>query len=257
MIDLERIRAELVAAVGDRVRNPPPAPRVSRPPPPATPAELAPFIDHTLLKADARAEDVRRVCAEARVHRFASVCVNAGRVALAAEALAGSSVLPIAVVGFPLGATSTAAKACEAGRAVADGAREIDMVLDVGALKDRAFARVLDDVAAVVAAVRPVPVKVILETGLLSDEEKAIACLLARAGGAAFVKTSTGFGPGGATAEDVALMRAAVGPELGVKASGGVRTAADALRMVAAGADRIGASASVAIVTGGTGTGGY
>jgi deoxyribose-phosphate aldolase len=249
MIDLERIRAELVAAVGDRVRNPPPAPRVSRPPPPATPAELAPFIDHTLLKADARAEDVRRVCAEARVHRFASVCVNAGRVVLAAEALAGSSVLPIAVVGFPLGATSTAAKAC--------GAREIDMVLDVGALKDRAFARVLDDVAAVVAAVRPVPVKVILETGLLSDEEKAIACLLARAGGAAFVKTSTGFGPGGATAEDVALMRAAVGPELGVKASGGVRTAADALRMVAAGADRIGASASVAIVTGGTGTGGY
>lgn len=257
MIDLEPIRAHLVSVLGDRVRNPPPPPRLARPPAPTGPAGLAPFIDHTLLKADARADDVRRVCAEARAHGFASVCVNAGRVALAARELAGSPVLPIAVVGFPLGATSSAAKAFEARQAVADGAREIDMVLDVGALKDRDLARVLDDVAAVVDAVRPVPVKVILETGLLTDEEKAIGSLLSRAGGAAFVKTSTGFGPGGATAADVALMRAAVGPELGVKASGGVRTAADALAMVAAGADRIGASASVAIVTGGTGTGTY
>lgn len=248
MIDLDRIRADLVAALGDRVRHLPPPPALRRPPVPRRPADLAPFLDHTLLKPEARADDLRRICAEARRHGFATVCVNSGRVALAAEALAGSPVLPIAVVGFPLGAASTAAKAFEARQAVADGAREIDMVLDVGALKDRDLAHVLDDVAAVVEASRPHPVKVILETGLLTDEEKAIASILSRAGGAAFVKTSTGFGHGGATAEDVALLRAAVGPELGVKASGGIRTAADAFRMIEAGADRIGASASVAIV---------
>ena len=257
MLDLERIREDLASLLGDGVRNPPPPPRLARPPAPKGAAELAPFIDHTLLKADATAADVRRICGEARAHGFASVCVNAGRVALAARELAGAKSLPIAVVGFPLGATSTAAKAFEARQAVADGAREIDMVLDVGALKDRDLARVLADVAAVVDAARPVPVKVILETGFLSDEEKAVASILSRAGGAAFVKTSTGFGPGGATAEDVALLRAAVGPDLGVKASGGVRTSDDAFRMIAAGADRIGASASVAIVTGGAGKSGY
>ncbi|HWA98177.1 MAG TPA: deoxyribose-phosphate aldolase [Pirellulales bacterium] len=218
---------------------------------PPTAAELAAMIDHTLLKPEATADDIRRVCAEARQHRFASVCVNGGQVALAAELLRGSGVKPIAVVGFPLGAGTSRAKAFEASDAVAAGAEEIDMVLNVGALKAGDTARVRDDIRAVVEAASPKPVKVILETGLLADDEKITACQLAKEAGAAFVKTSTGFGPGGATDHDVRLMRATVGPELGVKASGGVRSREDALRMIEAGANRLGTSGGVAIVTGG------
>jgi deoxyribose-phosphate aldolase len=222
-----------------------------------SPADLAPYIDHTLLKPDARAEDVVRVAEEARQHGFATVCVNSAHVATAARVLAGATAVPIAVVGFPLGASLPAAKAFEAREAIRAGAREIDMVLNVGALKAHDYALVHQDIAAVVEASRPLPVKVILETALLTDEEKVLACALAKAAGAAFVKTSTGFGPGGATAEDVALMRRVVGEDVGVKASGGVRSAEDAMKMLRAGANRLGASASVAIITGQTSTAKY
>jgi len=250
---------QLVHLVEARIRSAPASapPALERRPLPATAREIAPFIDHTLLRADATPADVEKLCAEARQYGFATVCVNGANVELAARLLAGSDVKPIAVVGFPLGASTSAAKAFEAADAVSRGAREIDMVVDVGALKSGDFARVERDIAAVVAASRPWPVKVILETCLLDDEQKTVACALAKAAGAAFVKTSTGFGGGGTTEADVALMRRAVGPELGVKASGGVRTADDAMRMLRAGADRIGASASVAIVEGRIGEGGY
>jgi deoxyribose-phosphate aldolase len=165
--------------------------------------------------------------------------------------------VPIAVVGFPLGASLPSAKAFEAREAIRAGAREIDMVLNVGALKSRDYAQVHQDIAAVVDACRPLPVKVILETALLTDEEKVLACALSKAAGASFVKTSTGFGPGGATAEDVALMRRVVGEDVGVKASGGVRSAEDAMKLLRAGANRLGASASVAIVSGQTSTAKY
>jgi len=185
------------------------------------------------------------------------VCVNASNIPLAARLLAGSSTRPIAVVGFPLGAMTTSAKAFEAREAVRAGAAEIDMVVNIGALKGRDYATVLDDIAGVVQASRPAPVKVILETSMLDRDQKVVACALSKAAGAAFVKTSTGFGGGGATAEDIALMRQVVGPEIGVKASGGVRSQEDALKFIAAGADRLGASASVAIVTGKTSTAKY
>lgn len=211
---------------------------------------LAPFIDHTLLRADATAAQVEALCDEARRFGFATVCVNGSMVATAARALEGSPVLPIAVVGFPLGAMSTTAKAFEAADAVRSGAREIDMVLAIGALQAGDDAAVRDDIAAVVAASQPWPVKVILETCLLDEEQKIRACRLAREAGAAFVKTSTGFGGGGATEADVALLRRSVGDALSVKASGGIRTTEQAMAMLRAGADRIGASASVAIVGG-------
>ncbi len=210
---------------------------------------LARMIDHTLLKPDATTDDLKRLCAEARKYHFASVCVNSSNVARVKALLHGSGVMTCAVVGFPLGAMATPAKAYEAREAVRAGADEIDMVINIGALKSRDYALVADDIRKVVDAARPAAVKVILETGSLSSEEKVIAVSLAKVAGAAFVKTSTGFGPGGATAEDIALMRRLVGDELGVKASGGVRTHDDAERMVTAGANRIGASASVAIVT--------
>lgn len=213
-------------------------------------SDLAAMIDHTLLKPEATRDDVRKLCEEARQYGFYSVCVNPAHVATAARLLEGSPVKVVAVVGFPLGATSGRAKAFEAKEAIRAGAREIDMVVNIGALKDRDYALVLEDIRGVVEAARPYPVKVILETGRLTDEEKVIGCVLAKCAGAAFVKTSTGFGPGGATTGDIALMRRVVGPEMGVKASGGVRTTEDAEKMVQAGADRIGASASVAIVTG-------
>lgn len=215
-----------------------------------TPADLAPFIDHTLLKPDATREDIVRIAEEARKYGFAAVCVNSAHVATAAEVLAGSGTMPIAVVGFPLGAALPAAKAFEAREAIRCGAREIDMVVDIGGLKAKDYARVYRDILTVVDAARPTPVKVILETSQLTNDEKIAGCALAKAAGAAFVKTSTGFAQGGATVEDVALMRRIVGPDVGVKASGGIRTADDALRMIRAGANRIGASASVAIVTG-------
>jgi deoxyribose-phosphate aldolase len=219
--------------------------------------DMAAMIDHTLLKPDATREDLKKVCDEARKWHFATVCVNASNIPLVAKLLEGSSTKPIAVVGFPLGAMTATAKAFEAREAVRNGAREIDMVINIGAMKSRDYATVLDDICRVVAASRPYPVKVILETSQLTHDEKVIGCSLSKAAGAAFVKTATGFGPGGATVEDIQLMRKIVGEELGVKASGGVRTAEDAQKMVAAGADRIGASASVAIVTGGKGTSAY
>ncbi|QSQ13580.1 deoxyribose-phosphate aldolase [Myxococcus landrumensis] len=222
-----------------------------------TAADLAPFIDHTLLKPEARAEDVVKLAEEARQHGFATVCVNSSHVATAAKVLAGSSTVPIAVVGFPLGAALSSAKAFEAREAIAAGAREIDMVVNIGALKSHDYALVQRDIAAVVEACGPVPVKVILETSQLNDEEKVIACVLSKAAGAAFVKTSTGFNGGGATAEDVALMRRVVGEDVGVKASGGIRSAEDAMKMVRAGANRLGASASVAIITGQVSTAKY
>ncbi|RIX60231.1 deoxyribose-phosphate aldolase [Paenibacillus nanensis] len=219
-------------------------------------AEVASMIDHTILKADATKADVIAICQEAKEHRFATVCVNAYWVPLAAEQLKGSGVGITTVVGFPLGATSTASKAFEASQAIADGATEIDMVLNIGLLKSGDTEAVKRDVEGVVEACKgKAALKVILETGMLTDEEKVTACKLCVEAGADFVKTSTGFGKGGATAEDIALMRRTVGPNIGVKASGGVRDLETALTMLRAGANRIGASSSVAIVTGGKGEG--
>lgn len=222
-----------------------------------TSADIAPYIDHTLLKPEASREEVIKLSEEARKHGFATVCVNSVNVALAARILAGSKTVPIAVVGFPLGAALPSAKAFEAREAIRCGAREIDMVINIGALKAKDYALVLKDISMVVEASRPYPVKVILETSQLSLEEKICGCALSKAAGAAFVKTSTGFSSGGATAEDIALMRKVVGDDVGVKASGGVRSAEDAMKMIQAGANRIGASASVAIITGQKSTGKY
>lgn len=215
------------------------------------PADMAKLIDHTLLKPEASREEVVKLCEEARKHRFASVCVNTTWVPLCKAMLANTSVMVCAVVGFPLGAMTPAAKAYEAREAVRQGAREIDMVLNIGALKSKDYETVFEDICRVVKASAPAGVKVILETSSLTHDEKVIGCALSKLAGAAFVKTSTGFAKGGATVEDVALMRQLVGSDVGVKASGGVRTAEDVVKMAAAGANRIGASASVAIVTGG------
>ena len=210
--------------------------------------ELAARIDHTLLKADATRADILRVCEEAKTYHTASVCVNAFWVPAVAEALAGSGVKTCCVVGFPLGAMSSAAKAFEAREAVAAGAQEVDMVLNVGLVRGDEWDAVEADIAAVVQAAGQATVKVILETCLLTDAQKRRACEAAKAAGAGFVKTSTGFSTGGATEADVRLMREAVGPDMGVKASGGIRTREDAERMLAAGANRIGASATGKIV---------
>jgi deoxyribose-phosphate aldolase len=219
------------------------------------PIDLAGFIDHTLLKPEASAADIDRMCEEAVEYDFASVCVNPFWARRVAENLRGSDVVTCCVVGFPLGATPPAIKAMEARRAIRDGAREIDMVVNVGALKSGDFETVATDIEGVADACREAGAicKVIIEAALLTDEEKVIASRLARVARADFVKTSTGFGPGGATVYDVALMREAVGPKMGVKASGGIRTRDDAKQMIAAGATRIGASAGIAIVTGGSG----
>jgi len=219
------------------------------------PLDLAQYIDHTLLGADATTEDIDRLCAEAERYRFASVCINPTWVVRAAKNLRGTGVPVCTVIGFPLGATTTEVKAMEARKALRDGAREIDMVINVGALKSGDQEVVFNDISKVVDAAHEVGAvcKVILETALLTDEEKVIASALAKRARADFVKTSTGFGPGGATVYDVALMRETVGPEMGVKASGGVRTAHDAEDMIAAGATRIGASAGVQIVSGSDG----
>ena len=220
-------------------------------------SDLASMIDHTLLKPDATRDQLQTLCDEARAYQFASVCVNSSNVRYCKDRLRGSGVMTVAVVGFPLGAATTGAKAYETKEAIRDGADEIDMVINLGAVKSRDWKLVEEDIRAVVEAARPAPVKVILETGALDHDEKVAACALSKAAGAAFVKTSTGFGPGGATIEDVALMRAIVGSDVGVKASGGVRDTAGAQAMVKAGATRIGASASVAIVTGGKSTASY
>jgi deoxyribose-phosphate aldolase len=213
-------------------------------------ASIAALIDHTLLKPEATAEDIRKLCAEARQFGFASVCVNPYWVPLVAEELSGSEVKVCTVVGFPLGANLTEIKVAETVNAIRGGAREIDMVLNVGELRGGNHDAVAADIRSVVLAARGggAIVKVILETALLNDAQKVLACRIAKDAGAHFVKTSTGFGPGGATAEDVTLMRQTVGPEMGVKASGGIRTLNDLQKMVAAGASRVGASASVKIM---------
>src|SRR5512134_3857455 len=213
---------------------------------------LAKYIDHTLLKPDATQQEVAQLCFEAKKHGFASVCVNPTWVSLSAQLLQGSQVKVCTVIGFPLGATSSETKAFETENAIKQGATEIDMVINIGALKARDLDTVARDIRGVVNAAhaREIIVKVIIETVLLNDEEKTIACLLSKEAGADFVKTSTGFAGGGATTHDVALMRKAVGPEMGVKASGGVRTFEDAESMIKAGATRIGASAGVKIIQG-------
>jgi len=213
---------------------------------------LAGMIDHTLLKPEATPAQIEQLCAEAVEHGFATVCVNGAWAQLAAGLVAGTGVGVAAVAGFPLGAGSSAAKACEAADEVRAGATEIDMVINMGALKAGDDALVEVDIEEVVrSAGRDAIVKVILEAALLTDDEKVRACRLAVAAGAAFVKTSTGFGPAGATVEDVTLMRKTVGHAVGVKAAGGIRTREAAEAMVAAGATRLGTSSSVLIVQGG------
>lgn len=246
----------------------PPASGVPRPTPEwrlragegrATPEELARLIDHTVLKAQATPADVERLCAEALKYRFGAVCINSVHVPLAAGRLAGSDVAVCAVVGFPLGATAPEMTAAEAAWCVNHGAREIDMVISVGHLKAGEVRTVEDGIAAVVSAVRragtAMPavaaaplVKVIIEACYLTEGEKVTACRLAASAGAHYVKTSTGFGPSGATPEDVTLMRRTVGEELGVKAAGGIRDYQTALAMIAAGADRLGMSAGVPVI---------
>jgi len=212
---------------------------------------LAAMIDHTLLKPTATEDQIRSLCAEALEYRFASVCVHPCWVKLCAKLLENSPVRVCTVLGFPLGATLPEVKAFEAQRCIALGATEVDMVINLGALKSRQLDLVKDDIAAVVNGAHPLGalVKVIIETGYLTEEEKVMACQLAKVAGADFVKTSTGFGPGGATVEDVALMRRVVGPEMGVKASGGVKTASEARAVIAAGATRIGTSSGVTIAS--------
>lgn len=209
---------------------------------------IAKKIDHTMLKADAKAETIRKYCAEAKEYNFASVCVNTCHVPLVAKELEESDVKTCCVVGFPLGAMSTAAKAFEAKHAVSEGADEVDMVINIGAMKDENYDFVKEDIAAVVEASKPAIVKVIIETCLLTDEEKKKACLLSVEAGADFVKTSTGFSTGGATVEDIKLMRETVGDKAQVKASGGIRTPEDADAMLKAGADRIGAGNGVVLL---------
>jgi deoxyribose-phosphate aldolase len=220
------------------------------------PTDLAGYIDHTLLKADASARDIDRMCDEAVRFHFASVCVNPAWVKRVAENLRGSDVLTCSVVGFPLGAHTPEIKAMEARRALRDGAREIDMVVNIGAAKSGDWATVEKDIAGVADACREAGAvcKVIIEAAMLEDEEKVVVSRLARKAKAHYVKTSTGFGPGGATVYDVALMREAVGPEMGVKASGGIKTAQDVKDMIAAGATRIGASAGIEIIAEAGGT---
>lgn len=215
-------------------------------------SELARLIDHTLLKPEATADKIVKLCAEAHENGFASVCVNPFWVPVVAQELTGSSVKVCTVVGFPLGANATATKIFEAGKALRSGANEIDMVINIGALAGGDLASVLADIRGVVEESHSANaiVKVILETCLLTDDQKVTACKLCMEAGADFVKTSTGFSSGGATTADVALMRKTVGPTMGVKASGGVRSYADVMKMVEAGATRIGTSSGVAIVAG-------
>ena len=210
--------------------------------------ELNKYIDHTLLKPEATKEQITKLCQEARQYDFASVCVNTCYVSLAKELLAGSDVKVCCVVGFPLGAMDTVSKAFEAKTAVANGAQEVDMVINIGALKDKDYDYVTKDIAAVVEASKPAIVKVIIEACLLTDEEKVEACKCSMNAKAEFVKTSTGFSTHGATPEDVALMKKTVGDVCKVKAAGGVRSYNDAMKMIEAGADRLGCSAGIKVM---------
>lgn len=210
--------------------------------------EIASFIDHTLLKATATPDQIKQLCTEAKEKHFASVCVNPYHVDLCKRLLSDSDVKVCTVIGFPLGANTSETKAFEASNAIANGATEVDMVINIGALKAGDSETVLRDIKAVVDAAAGVLVKVIIETCYLTDEEKVIACQAATKAGANFVKTSTGFGSGGATVDDVTLMKATIGENMQVKASGGIRSYEDTVSMIEAGATRIGASAGIAIV---------
>lgn len=214
--------------------------------------QLSRYIDHTLLKADAQIAQIKTLCEEARAHNFFSVCVNSSYASSCADFLKDSQVKICCVVGFPLGAMDSVTKAFETETAIRNGASEIDMVIHVGALKDRRNDYVLNDIKSVVKAAQGHKVKVIIETSLLSQDEKITACKLAMEAGAHFVKTSTGFGGGGATIEDVKLMRSIVGDQLEVKASGGIKDASQALALIAAGATRLGTSSGTTIVAGGS-----
>ncbi|MEH7483182.1 deoxyribose-phosphate aldolase [Neobacillus drentensis] len=219
---------------------------------------IAAMIDHTLLKPEATRQQIESLCQEAKEYKFASVCVNPTWVSTAKELLQGSGVMVCTVIGFPLGAATSETKAFETKNAIENGAEEVDMVINIGALKDHNDELVEKDIRAVVEAAKgKAHTKVIIETSLLTKEEKIRACELSLKAGADFVKTSTGFSTGGATAEDIALMRKTVGPDLGVKASGGVRNTEDVQKMIEAGATRIGASSSIAIVKGQTATSDY
>lgn len=219
--------------------------------------KLNKFIDHTILKPETTQEQVEKILSEAKEYDFASVCVNPTWVSLAAESLKDTDVKVCTVIGFPLGANTSAVKAFETEDAIANGADEIDMVINVGALKAGNDALVLDDIKAVVDASGDKLVKVIIEACLLTDDEKVRACQLSKEAGADYVKTSTGFSTGGATVADVALMRKTVGPDMGVKASGGARSYEDAIAFIEAGASRIGASSGVAIMNGAQADGDY
>ncbi|HFI0694289.1 TPA: deoxyribose-phosphate aldolase [Streptococcus suis] len=219
--------------------------------------KLNKYIDHTVLKPETTKEQVAKVLEEAKEYDFASVCINPTWVSFAAEGLKGTDVKVCTVIGFPLGANTSAVKAFETKDAIENGADEIDMVINIGALKSKNYDLVLEDIKAVVTASGDKLVKVIIETCLLTDEEKVKACELSKEAGADFVKTSTGFSTGGATVEDVALMRKTVGPDMGVKASGGARSYEDAIAFIEAGASRIGASSGVAIMKGEKSDGDY
>ncbi|KYH35645.1 deoxyribose-phosphate aldolase 2 [Clostridium tepidiprofundi DSM 19306] len=213
--------------------------------------DLARMIDHTVLKADTTEDKIRQICSEAKEYGFASVCINPGYVSLCSELLKDSDVKVCTVIGFPLGATTSEVKAFETENAIKNGADEVDMVINIGKLKDKDYDYVLNDIKAVVNAAKGKALtKVIIETCLLNEEEKIKACELSKQAGADYVKTSTGFSTAGAKAEDIKLMRETVGEKMGVKASGGVRTYDDAVKMIENGATRIGASASIAIVEG-------
>lgn len=227
------------------------APRMSQ-------AELAGYIDHTLLKPDAVESQFEKLCAEAVTYKFKSVCVNSSWVPFVAKKLRGTGIAVCSVIGFPLGGMDTRSKAFEARSAIASGATELDMVINVGALKSGNLKLVEEDIRAIKRACRSTTVlKVILETGLLTDAEKILACEIAKKADADFVKTSTGFAGSGATVEDIALMRRVVGPKMGVKASGGIRTFDQAIALIQAGANRLGCGASVEVVTGGVAKGNY
>jgi deoxyribose-phosphate aldolase len=239
----EKTESKIASTLAQPIQVPAPAQSISA-------QAMAALIDHTQLKAQATQEQIEKLCREAREHNFAAVCVNASYVALCHDLLQGTEVEVAAVAGFPLGATLPEVKAYEAQRCIAAGASEIDMVIQVGALLDKRYEYVYQDILGVTQAchARGATLKVIIEAALLSDEAKVAACFLSQEAGADYVKTSTGFGPWGAKVEDVALMRATVGPEMGIKAAGGIRTYDDACAMVGAGATRIGASAGIQLV---------
>lgn len=246
-MDIEKLIAEITDEVYNKVSSDVNSSTIHKP----EETSLAKYIDHTLLKADATQEQIVKLCEEAREYRFASVCVNSGYVPLAAKELSGSGVKTCCVIGFPLGAASTEAKVQETIDSIKNGADEVDMVINVGAVKSKDWPSVKTDIENVVLAAHgKALVKVIIETCLLTDEEKVKACAIAKMAGADFVKTSTGFSTGGATAADVKLMRKTVGADMGVKASGGVRDYKTARQMIEAGATRIGTSNGISIVKG-------